>query len=134
MTWRQTRSLLLGHASINTTERYDNQNLENLQAEVPKIESGKTFDRNVGNDTKDRVDDRDKLSSFFQFRRKSRRSTIRKSIQRPHLTLKTPMIQGIGWLLGRFPQLVAAGPGSPRKGMKIVASAEWRRWERRGRD
>ena len=35
---------------------------------------------------------------------------------------------------GRFPQLVAAGPGGPRKGMKIVGSAEWRRWERRGRD
>jgi hypothetical protein len=31
-------------------------------------------------------------------------------------------------------QLVAAGPGGPRKAMKIVASAEWRRWERRGRD
>jgi len=35
---------------------------------------------------------------------------------------------------GRFPQLVAAGPGGPRKDMKIVGSAEWRRWERRGRD
>jgi hypothetical protein len=35
---------------------------------------------------------------------------------------------------GRFPQLVAAGPGSPRKGMKILAWAQWRRWERRGRD
>jgi CspA family cold shock protein len=26
------------------------------------------------------------------------------------------------------------GPGGPRKDMKIVACAEWQRWERRGRD
>ena len=35
---------LLGHASITTTERYDNQKLENLQAAVARLESGKTFD------------------------------------------------------------------------------------------
>ena len=35
---------LLGHASIITTERYDTQKLENLQAAVLKLESGKTFD------------------------------------------------------------------------------------------
>ena len=35
---------LLGHASITTTERYDNQTLENLQAAVLKLESGKSFD------------------------------------------------------------------------------------------
>ena len=29
---------LLGHASITTTERYDNQKLENLQAAVLKLE------------------------------------------------------------------------------------------------
>ena len=57
---------LLGHASITTTERYDNQKLENLQAAVLKLESGKKFDPSVGNDAKDRVDDRDKVSSFFQ--------------------------------------------------------------------
>ena len=35
---------LLGHASITTTERYDNQKLENLQTAALKLESGKTFD------------------------------------------------------------------------------------------
>lgn len=35
---------LLGHASITTTERYDNQKLENLQAAAARLESGKTFD------------------------------------------------------------------------------------------
>jgi hypothetical protein len=34
---------LLGHTSITTTERYDNQNLTNLQAAVRKLESGKSF-------------------------------------------------------------------------------------------
>ncbi|MEO8521838.1 MAG: site-specific integrase, partial [Acidobacteriota bacterium] len=35
---------LLGHASILTTERYDNQTLEALQAAVERLEGGKTFD------------------------------------------------------------------------------------------
>ena len=35
---------LLGHASITTTERYDNQKLENLQAAAGRLESGKSFD------------------------------------------------------------------------------------------
>ena len=34
---------LLGHASITTTERYDNQKLENLQAAAARLESGKSF-------------------------------------------------------------------------------------------
>ncbi len=34
---------LLGHASITTTERYDNQKLENLQAAAAKLEAGKAF-------------------------------------------------------------------------------------------
>ena len=34
---------LLGHASITTTERYDNQKLENLQASAAKLEAGKVF-------------------------------------------------------------------------------------------
>lgn len=36
---------LLGHASITTTERYDNQRLENLQSAVKKLERGLQFDR-----------------------------------------------------------------------------------------
>jgi hypothetical protein len=35
---------LLGHASINTTERYDNQKPENLQAAAARLERGETFD------------------------------------------------------------------------------------------
>ena len=35
---------LLGHASILTTERYDNQRLEALQAAVERLEGGKTFE------------------------------------------------------------------------------------------
>jgi hypothetical protein len=35
---------LLGPASILTTERYDNQTLENLQAAAAKLEAGKTFE------------------------------------------------------------------------------------------
>ena len=35
---------LLGHASIVTTERYDNQKLGNLRLAAAKLESGKTFD------------------------------------------------------------------------------------------
>ena len=34
---------LLGHASITTTERYDNQKLENLQTAAAKLETGKIF-------------------------------------------------------------------------------------------
>ena len=36
---------LLGHASITTTERYDNQKLENLQLAAARLERGLTFDR-----------------------------------------------------------------------------------------
>jgi integrase len=36
---------LLGHASITTTERYDNQRLETLQLAVTKLERGGTFRR-----------------------------------------------------------------------------------------
>jgi integrase len=35
---------MLGHASITTTERYDNQKLESLQAAVLKLERGASFD------------------------------------------------------------------------------------------
>ncbi len=35
---------LLGHASITTTERYDNQTLAALQAAVGRLEAGKTFE------------------------------------------------------------------------------------------
>ena len=38
---------LLGHASILTTERYDNQRLEALQAAVERLEGGKTFDPEI---------------------------------------------------------------------------------------
>ena len=44
---------LLGHASILTTERYDNQSLEALQAAVERLEGGKTFDPTT--DASDRV-------------------------------------------------------------------------------
>jgi hypothetical protein len=56
---------LLQHASITTTERYDNQKLENLQAAVLKLESGKTFDAGDDDRAEERVDDQDKVSRFF---------------------------------------------------------------------
>ena len=58
---------LLGHASITTTERYDNQKLENLQTAAAQLESGKSFD----------VTDPMMLTKFqdsFKKRRKSARS------------------------------------------------------------
>jgi len=38
---------LLGHASITTTERYDNQTLNSLKSAAGKLEGGKTFDANI---------------------------------------------------------------------------------------
>jgi hypothetical protein len=35
---------LLGHASITTTERYDNQTIESLQTAARQLERGQTFD------------------------------------------------------------------------------------------
>jgi hypothetical protein len=49
---------LLGYASILTTERYDNQRLEALQAAVERLEGGKTFDP--------KIDASDKVSRIFQ--------------------------------------------------------------------
>jgi integrase len=49
---------LLGHASILTTERYDNQRLEALQAAVERLEGGKTFDP--------KTEPTDKVSRIFQ--------------------------------------------------------------------
>src|SRR5436190_20563149 len=80
---------LLGHASITTTARYDHQKLENLQAAVLKLESGKTFDPTGTNRAEKHTDYRDKVSSFFKIRRKSRTSTIEKSIARKSLTRRT---------------------------------------------
>ena len=52
---------LLGHASILTTERYDNQTLEALQAAVQRLESGKEFDASQPRP-------QDEVSRFFQDR------------------------------------------------------------------
>jgi hypothetical protein len=49
---------LLGHASILTTERYDNQRLEAVQAAVERLEGGKTFDP--------KTEAKDSLSRIFQ--------------------------------------------------------------------
>jgi len=64
--------------------------------------------------------------------------------ERLHLTLKaeatrppsTNVLQQGNWLaaLDDFRNWLQLGLGGPRKDMKIVASAEWRRWERRDRD
>ena len=52
---------LLGHASILTTERYDNQKLEALQAAVQRLERGKVFDAS-------QPGPQDEVSTFFQDR------------------------------------------------------------------
>jgi site-specific recombinase XerD len=44
---------LPGHPSIVTTERYDNQRLEMLQAAVARLEDGKDFD--AGTDAADKI-------------------------------------------------------------------------------
>ena len=49
---------LLGHASILTTERYDNHRLEALQAAVERLEGGETFDP--------KTEATDKVSRVFQ--------------------------------------------------------------------
>jgi len=49
---------LLGHASILTTERYDNQKLEALQAAVERLEAGKKFEVTT--------EATDKVSRIFQ--------------------------------------------------------------------
>jgi len=53
---------LLGHASILTTERYDNQKLEALQAAVQRLETGKQFD------PADTPLEQEKVSRIFQDR------------------------------------------------------------------
>jgi hypothetical protein len=55
---------LLGHASILTTERYDHQRLEALQAAVERLEGGKTFDPTI--------DASDDVSRIFQVRAEQR--------------------------------------------------------------
>src|SRR5207245_6756560 len=50
---------------ITTTERYDNQKLENLQTGMMKLETGKSFDTNDPR-AQNALDDADKVSSFFQ--------------------------------------------------------------------
>jgi len=61
---------LLGHASITTTERYDNQTLESLQAAARKLETGKSFEPDAGigpsGRPRTRASRADKVSSFFQ--------------------------------------------------------------------
>jgi len=79
---------LLGHASITTTERYDNQQLENLQAAVLKLESGKSFDSNDTNRVENRIDDADKVSSFFKRRREFRGSTMKKAIAESSVSVR----------------------------------------------
>jgi len=58
---------LLGHASITTTERYDNQKLENLQVAAGRLESGKSFDASDTNASMTRT----KFQDSFKKRRKS---------------------------------------------------------------
>ena len=57
---------LLGHASILTTERYDNQRLEALQAAVARLEAGKTFDAVRLKPDPTYEEATDKLSRIFQ--------------------------------------------------------------------
>jgi hypothetical protein len=74
--------LFLGHASILTTERYDNQTLEALQAAALRLEAGKTFDTNVAPD---------RFQGFFKIRiarpsdRTSMNSTTRPLSEGPNM-------------------------------------------------
>ena len=78
-----------------------------------------------------RIDDRDKVSSFFQEQAKS--PGIDEPICDEEIEANLESENDLDEWLGvrkRFPQLVEAGPRGPRKGMKIVACAEWPCWER----
>jgi integrase len=57
---------LLGHASILTTERDDNQRLEALQDAVARLETGKTFEVRLKPDTTYEGKATDKVSRIFQ--------------------------------------------------------------------
>jgi len=62
---------LLGHASILTTERYDNQKMEALQAAVERLETGKTFDpagaqADLSAEALSNAGAKAEVSSFFQ--------------------------------------------------------------------
>jgi hypothetical protein len=63
---------LLGHASITTTERYDNQKIENLQVAAGKLESGKSSSDTNASMT------RTKFQDSIKKRRKSPRSDQQK--------------------------------------------------------
>jgi len=77
---------LVGHASITTTERYDNQKLESLQAAVLRLESGKAFEarrRTTALKTASMM--RTNFLVFFKKRRTSRGSTMERA-NRPNQT------------------------------------------------
>jgi hypothetical protein len=62
--WRRARP---ARPRINHDDRALRQpKLENLQAAVLKLESGKTFDASDSDSQQNRIDTGDKISSFFQ--------------------------------------------------------------------
>jgi hypothetical protein len=79
---------LLGHASITTTERYDNQTVANLQIAAARLERGQTFAPRVV-----------KVSRFFQDRPVATRS--RTQLARPSDEGKTLQEMHLSGWLGR---------------------------------
>ena len=69
---------LLGHASITTTERYDNQKLENLQLAAGKLEAGKPFDSGGPSSPEDGSMTGTNFQVSFKIRRKPHRPGARK--------------------------------------------------------
>jgi integrase-like protein len=79
---------LLGRASITTTERYDNQKLENLQAAALSSRAASRSTRATRIAFKPASMMRTKFQVFFKKRRKSRGSTIKNAIAKSNASAR----------------------------------------------
>jgi hypothetical protein len=102
---------LLGHVSITTTERYDNQKLENLQLTAARLESGKTFDASEASTVRLKADTtatreprnpghRQSVKFLSRVRRIATPRSTQIAPPKRGLTLRTIRIYRFGWEAG----------------------------------